>query len=570
MERHRRGDELAHSRKTSLALAASSVFASMLVAAAPTHAAATFVVTRTDDPTPNGCGANNCSLREAIIAANAAPGSKVQLRAATYTLSIPGGDTKAPNPAIGDLDIRAGMTIAGVNSASTIVQFGSATGKGIDRIFDVYSATAVSMTGLTIQFGRDAYLGSGGCIKNTGVLTLASVVVTGCTSPTRGAGIASYGTLTIRNSVISNNSVTSYATSGDTGGGGGIAGGRQADGTPGHITILSSRIANNSATNRAAAYPETSISYGGGFSNVGVMIIRSSTVTGNIADSSAGGISGASGTMTIDRSTFSDNKATRDAGGLDNDGILNVVSSTFSDNQAGFQCAGADCKQAFAGGLLSTATATTTVDNSTFTGNSCGMNGGGISGGGLLGNASLRIRSSTIVGNTCTLGAGVSSNAYGDTHLMDTILAGNTSSAGGDCSGHVTSEGYNVIGNRYGCAVDGDPTGNISARDPKASPLADNGGPTQTMALLASSPALNAGRPGNCLDTSGQPLTTDQRGFARPAGGRCDIGAYESQPSGASAGRVRPAACRATTPCSPYPVDGSAARTSGTKVRHRR
>jgi hypothetical protein len=153
---------------------------------------------------------------------------------------------------------------------------------------------------------------------------------------------------------------------------------------------------------------------------------------------------------------------------------------------------------------------------------------------------------------------------------MDTILAGNTASDGGDCSGHVTSEGYNVIGNLYGCAIQGDRTGNISARDPKVGDLTGNGGPTRTMALLPGSPAVDAGRPGNCLDTSGQPLTTDQRGFARPAGGRCDIGAFELQTSTTKAADTGATACVATVPCSPYPTHGSAARPSGSRVRHRR
>ena len=75
-------------------------------------------------------------------------------------------------------------------------------------------------------------------------------------------------------------------------------------------------------------------------------------------------------------------------------------------------------------------------------------------------------------------------------------------------------------------------TGTIMA-DPKLGPLANNGGPTQTMALLAGSPAINAGSNALAVDPSnnGQPLTTDQRGvpFARIAGGTVDIGAYEAQ-----------------------------------------
>ncbi len=498
-------------------------------APAPSLAAVTIVVTRTDDPAPSGCQPTDCSLREAVIAANVHPGSTVQLQSKTYTLTIRGLDNNAlypaPNPAVGDLDIRVGMTIQGVNAAGTIIQAGSSSGTGIDRIFDVFSNRLVTISGVTVRYGRDVDSKSGGCIRNTGNLRLDAVVVTGCSSPIRGGAISSYGYLTITNSLVSNNSVTSYSTTSDTGGGGGIAGGNRADGTTGHITIDHSQIDGNSAKNLAGF-----IAYGGGFSNVGGMIIRDSTVSGNVADSSAGGINGASGTMTVNRSTFRDNEATRDAGGLDTDGVLKVLSSTFSDNQAGYHCAGADCRQAYAGGLLTTKTAATTVDNSTFTGNSCGMNGGGMSGGGLLGNASLQIRSSTIVDNSCPLGAGVTSNAYGGTHLMDTIVAGNHSGKdGGDCSGKVTSDGYNVLGSTHGCTVAGDLTGNVSATDPGVDALSDNGGSTTTMALQPGSPAVNAGRSAGCLDTSGQVMSTDQRGFISPRQGRCDIGAFELQ-----------------------------------------
>ena len=64
-------------------------------------------------------------------------------------------------------------------------------------------------------------------------------------------------------------------------------------------------------------------------------------------------------------------------------------------------------------------------------------------------------------------------------------------------------------------------------------PLKNNGGPTQTHALVAGSPAIDAGDPGGCRDNSGALLQTDQRGFARHVDGnndgtaRCDIGAVE-------------------------------------------
>ena len=485
---------------------------------ASTLAGSTFVVTRTDDPAPGPCLQSDCSLREAIIAANGAPGSTVQLTAGIYTLTRGAADTSGPNAARGDLDIMAAMAIDGAGEAATIVQFGTAKGTGLQRIFDVYSNSTVVIAQMTIRYGSDTDLASGGCIKNQGHLVLDSVKVSGCTSPRRGGGVVSYDTLTINDSLIENNSVDSTVTSGDTGGGGGLAGGRKPDGSPGTITVSNSVITGNTATNTGG-----SVAYGGGFSNVGIMDIESSVVSANWADSSAGGLSGKTGTLTITATEFSDNLATRDAGGLTTDGVLDVRDSTFSDNQAGYQCTGADCDQAFAGGLLSTGTATTTVENSTFSGNVCLLSGGG-----LLANATMTVRNSTIVDNQCDRGAGLSSNG-GQTHIMNTILADNIAQIGGDCAGELTSDGYNLISTTKGCVISGDTTGNIVGADPLIGPLADNGGPTRTRALLATSPALNAGDPAGCRRSNGTELQTDERGYLRPAIGRCDIGAYERQ-----------------------------------------
>jgi hypothetical protein len=75
--------------------------------------------------------------------------------------------------------------------------------------------------------------------------------------------------------------------------------------------------------------------------------------------------------------------------------------------------------------------------------------------------------------------------------------------------------------------------GNTLLADPKLSPLQNNGGPTQTHALLAGSPAIDAGNPNGCLDSTGAPLQIDQRGLPRTTDGNgdgraaCDIGAVE-------------------------------------------
>jgi predicted outer membrane repeat protein len=101
--------------------------------------------------------------------------------------------------------------------------------------------------------------------------------------------------------------------------------------------------------------------------------------------------------------------------------------------------------------------------------------------------------------------------------LRNTIVA--NSPSGGNCSGTITNGGNNLdSGDTCGW---GSNNGSLSNIDPKLGPLAANGGPTQTMALLPGSPAINAGADPGCP-------ATDQRGVARPQGAHCDIGAYEA------------------------------------------
>ncbi len=113
--------------------------------------------------------------------------------------------------------------------------------------------------------------------------------------------------------------------------------------------------------------------------------------------------------------------------------------------------------------------------------------------------------------------------------MVNTIVAKNRVrgvAAHHDCSGAVTSEGYNLIGVSTGGTMAGDLTGVLLDENPRLFPLADNGGPTPTHALRPASPAIDAG------NTASGPAF-DQRGVARPQAKRprlpaiTDTGAFE-------------------------------------------
>src|SRR5437773_7569354 len=78
--------------------------------------------------------------------------------------------------------------------------------------------------------------------------------------------------------------------------------------------------------------------------------------------------------------------------------------------------------------------------------------------------------------------------------MSNTIIANNVDAGGEapDCTGQISSQGYNLVQNPAGCALIGGP-GDITGQDPKLGPLTNNGGPTETRALLRGSPAIDAG-----------------------------------------------------------------------------
>jgi len=128
----------------------------------------------------------------------------------------------------------------------------------------------------------------------------------------------------------------------------------------------------------------------------------------------------------------------------------------------------------------------------------------------------------TPFGTVYGFGSGIYNNGPKTAVVFQNSIFG--SDPGGNCYGALSSEGYNISGDNT-CPLHG--PGDMNNRDPKLGPLQNNGGPTQTMALLPGSPAILAGNPSGCTDGRGQRLKIDQRMYPRPKQGACDMGAYE-------------------------------------------
>ena len=259
-------------------------------------------------------------------------------------------------------------------------------------------------------------------------------------------------------------------------------------------TIQNLTLANGSSTDGGAIY-----------NSQGVMTVSNCIFDGNSASNGGGAIwNDINSTLTITNCTFTGNTASGGNGGAGGGAVLNRSSNTMSVSRCTFVNNSANDDNAGGGiqnfGQFSNAT----VTNCTFNGNSAMSTGGGIHNSG-----TINIVNCTISGNTGTLAGGGIGNVgvTGTINLTNTIVAGNISDS-------VGSKDINT---------DTDPdtrVNNVIGGDPKLEALAGNGGPTQTMALMQGSPAINAGT------SSGAP-GTDQRGFSRF--GSVDIGAYELQ-----------------------------------------
>ncbi|MGJ8644687.1 MAG: choice-of-anchor Q domain-containing protein [Luteolibacter sp.] len=265
---------------------------------------------------------------------------------------------------------------------------------------------------------------------------------------------------------------------------------------------------------------------GGAIANEGILQLENCTLSNNTATVYGGAIDNFFSTLSLRGCTLTENQA-EFGGGIENStgSQLWVDSSTFFLNSANSS-----------GGAIDSFRSITNISNTTISGNQAGF-GAGI----LNEQSTLSIWQSTIVENSALNSVGgilTSATLPVSTIIHNTIVAGNTESGSpSDLSTNNLSflsinqfSSNNLIGdgNSAGGLINGI-NGNIVGTGATSifRPLADNGGPTTTHALLPNSLAIDAGSPIFAIDSEALTLTTDQRGLPRFAFGTNDIGAFE-------------------------------------------
>lgn len=524
---------------------------------------AMFTVTNLDDGPVNGPGDLPGSLRQAVFDSNAV--------VSVDDIVFQDGLTGVIALNSGELAITDDLTIDGPGADALAIDAQDAS-----RIFNIDDGTDdiidVTLRGLTISRGNTN--GDGGAIVATERLTIDESTIMESTAGDDGGGVRNFFWLTLSNSTVSGNSAN------DAGGG-----------ITGRLMMLNSSVSENSAARGGGLFAYASevlnstisgnsagSGSGGGIYFFGeTSTLTNSTVSGNSADVSGGGIYFSGGTSTLTNSTVSGNSAGGRGGGiyahvdslevLDSSvtgnsassgggiylyGNLETVpsvrlsSSSVSGNSAGDSGGGIYSRMKYDAQL--------TLTNSTVSGNSAGDSGGGMSvfndslvmltnstvsgnsaardGGGIEAgdDIAVMLSNSTITENSAhSRGGGIYVPGNASVTLDNTIVAHNgAGSTGPDVYDSFTAY-HSLIEDTSGATISG--SNNITGQDPLLGPLADNGGPTLTHALLTGSPAIYAGDPNAIAGVGGTPLF-DQRDspFIRVLGERLDIGSYEFRP----------------------------------------
>jgi hypothetical protein len=354
----------------------------------------------------------------------------------------------------------------------------------------------------------------GATVRITGLHMMNGLVVNDV-----GGGILNRGNMTVDDIRLFGNEASDNGTSYDPKGGGIY--------NEGSLIISYSTIDSNKSRTTSGSWVSAS---GGGIYNTGTLTISDSTLSENLAyaqgsssaDAMGGAIQNENGIVTINRSTVANNEAGGYGcqfggggfgAGIGSSGTLTVADSTISGNFA-WSIGCGDNSAANGGAIYMFSGGKLNLVNSTVTQNKVDSDGWASGTGGIKTTSTTTITNSTIVGSAQGI------EIHGPLTLRNSIIQG--------LNGTISSSGYNLI--IYSAGGSGYVPSDILNVDPMLGPLQNNGGPTQTMALLPGSPAIDSGT------NQGAP-EWDQRGpgFPRIVNGTIDRGAFEAQATGAPA-----------------------------------
>lgn len=448
--------------------------------------AATFNVTRMDDPAPDGCNVNDCSLREAVIAAGQTVAKDIiMLPAGVYLINLAGSDSSENT---GDLDISTDMEIVG--APSTI------DGQNLGRIMDIRSDANVTLRDLTLQNAN--YDFNGGALNiDDSSLTLESVTFKDNSGGPLGGAIYISGSsvVDIDNCLFVNNS---------GGSGSAIADFSNSTG----VTVRNTVFQENTASNRGTVYltgttsdslledvtfdKNLSVRSGGGILFLGrKLIIDGLVATGNESTGGNGGALFVSGTahakqVKIVNAIFDGNMA-EDGGAISFSSTgdpLDIQHSSFVGNVASDD-----------GGALYLTGGVLDVTNATFSGNNASSDGGAIY---MFGSTVFTMQHATLSGGSASRGNALYVNLTIDTpvELANNLIDGNCHLTDVD---DMTSLGGNIEANGDSCDFDAaSDLVSQSTAQLGLQPLSDNLGGTPTHELKAASVARGQGVPAIC------------------------------------------------------------------------
>ncbi len=510
-------------------------------------------------------------------------GGSLSISGVTIENGAQGPDTATdyPSESTGPEDGGAFYNDGSLSVDSSILRDNSAEEQG----GVVYSDTAASSTSITNStiIGNVTQEGPGGVADITaGSVTLSGDSITNNSADESGGVLSDEegghpaGPVTISDSTISDNS----GSGGGPGGGGALdldnagsidisgstldsnsttsPGGALFDSDSGTITITGSTLSHDTsgdapggavfATDTGAMSVGTSTFNGDSAGNGGALYIDDTNLamTGSTFDGDDGSGGGAIyleenssnptelPTQAITTSTFSGDLSANNPGGAidDQGGNLSLTRSTFAGNSASFD-GGAfydDNEDALA------------LTNDTFDGNQAVDGGAVYLGESAASDAPIVLLNDTIAHNSAYEGGGIydpdNANAIENTIVADNS-GGFTPAGGGDCYYNSTTDNAGAADKGGNIDSDGTCFSNVAPNDhagvnPDLGSLAFNGGPTETDALLAGSPAIGDAVGGSCPGS-------DQRGVPRPAA--CDSGAFQTAPAAVTiAGSAPPAA----------------------------